>query len=673
MSIVRRSIGAAGLAVATGCSAVLSLSHLGTTTPGCGPGSACTAVANSVWGSIPGLGWPTAFVGFAWFAGLFVAWLVGRGRLPIVVRGLAWGGGAISVLLTGVMIVGIPVPGPGGERAGICPWCLASHVGNFIFIAALLMPERAAAADEPADATASMRRLAGIACLAVAVCATGGLAVAKGIVGDRARLMDEAENDRTADEVIANAARRAAEFEGAADGEAGAAGVAAAVVSRAEREADERAAADRRAAADAPILDGRWTFGPDRAPIRVVVFFDYQCPDCQRVEAELLALLAERDDMNIGVRHFPFCVDCNRLARDLEFNPHPNACWAARAAEAAGILGGADAFESMHKTLFAMRGGFTGPELRTIAENEGHDPDVFVRLMQTPGTLRPVEDDVEMGIGLGLVQTPMVFVNGVELTGIRTRGAIRRTIERLGAENLPSLTAEQAGDRAPTAAGRFLDTVLARRPASADAIQRSGDASPATWGDAGEPTALPTVTLFGDLTDPANRRIDARLRGRAASDGRVRYAFRHAPLDTACHPGAPTTRPTGGCVAARLAIAAQRLGDADAARRAHEVLVTLETPVTMAAAPAVAAAAGLDPAALAAAASSPETQVILTEDGRDAIAAGAARRSPAVFIAGRPLDRFDYDGTDLLERAIDRAIEFAAEAGGGDTGATTAP
>ena len=62
--------GAACLAVALAAAVVLSLSHLGAPPPGCGPQSGCAKATASVWGRVPWLGWPTAFVGAAWYAGL---------------------------------------------------------------------------------------------------------------------------------------------------------------------------------------------------------------------------------------------------------------------------------------------------------------------------------------------------------------------------------------------------------------------------------------------------------------------------------------------------------------------------------------------------------------------------------------------------------------------------
>ncbi len=70
---------------------------------------------------------------------------------------------------------------------------------------------------------------------------------------------------------------------------------------------------------------------------------DYQCIDCQKVEREIEEILASRSDVSLSVKHYPMCaeaapgVPCNPYVKQ---TLHANACWAARAAEAAGILKG---------------------------------------------------------------------------------------------------------------------------------------------------------------------------------------------------------------------------------------------------------------------------------------------------------------------------------------------
>lgn len=611
--------GAACLMVALIAAAVLSLSHLGSPPPGCGPQSGCAKATASVWGRVPGLGWPTAFVGAAWYAGLLAGWLAGGGRLPRGVWWLAGLGGGASLLLIGVMVV----------EDAVCPWCLASHAGNLGFLGVAVL---AGSAARPRAGRRAVIALATVAAI------TGGSLLAADMAATRRQdARDEATLEAATESVI-EAATRPAD----ADGGGGAAEVPAA-----------SAATD-----GGPPFTGRWRLGPERASIRIVAFLDYQCPDCREVEGRLAAIVAARDDVSLSLKHFPFNPPCNRLARELSFNPHPNACWAARAAEAAGILGGEEGFRRMHEELLARRGSFTDAELPELAEAAGFEPGVFLRTMTAPLTLRRVEEDVEEGIALGLTATPTIFVNGVELGGWRVAGGLERAIERLGEEGLPARSAAEAGDRPPTAAEKFVDAWQTSRRIPGAALSREpGAAVMAVFGGgAADGGAVVTVLVLGDLSDAQTRAADARVQARVARDPRVRYVFRHVPLDPACNPAAVARRDTGGCLAARLAIAAGRLGGEEAARIAHRRLIAAPTPIDGSVIGPVAEACGLEPAMLAAAMVDPATDAALTEDLADAARIGLGRRTVTVVVGGRIPARLEYDAIDLLQRTIDRAL-----------------
>ncbi|HEY3245498.1 MAG TPA: thioredoxin domain-containing protein, partial [Phycisphaerae bacterium] len=106
------------------------------------------------------------------------------------------------------------------------------------------------------------------------------------------------------------------------------------------------------AATSAPIearprgFTGRYRLGAEAAPIRLVMFADYQCKFCRQVELDIRQIMDQRSDVSFSVKHFPLCPDCNRTIT--EANAHPLACLAARAAETAGILRGNRAFWQMH-------------------------------------------------------------------------------------------------------------------------------------------------------------------------------------------------------------------------------------------------------------------------------------------------------------------------------------
>ncbi len=196
-----------------------------------------------------------------------------------------------------------------------------------------------------------------------------------------------------------------------------------------EREAAEKAMGE--------LLEGEYAArGSVDAPVTVVVFSDFQCPYCKRLEG----LLAEEPMLKPGggarlvFRHMP-------LAR------HD---WAMKAAEAAACAGfqNAGAFWAMHDALFA------GQERLTAANVDGRVREMaagiaglgvaaFEVCMERQMSLGAVIRDRELGTRLGVRGTPAVFVNGRQVEGIRDGAGLHAAIKGAGAggEGAPAVAA----------------------------------------------------------------------------------------------------------------------------------------------------------------------------------------------------------------------------------------
>jgi protein-disulfide isomerase/uncharacterized membrane protein len=147
--------------------------------------------------------------------------------------------------------------------------------------------------------------------------------------------------------------------------------------------------------------------GPADAPIRLVVFTDFECSACKRF-AERLSAMAGRKNGQVSVvlKHFPACRSCNP---SLSEDRHPNACSSARAAEAARLQG---RFREYHDALFASAQPHGDEDLVRIAREMGLDAARFAADRAGGETARKVADDVELAARLGVDETPCVFMNG---------------------------------------------------------------------------------------------------------------------------------------------------------------------------------------------------------------------------------------------------------------------
>jgi protein-disulfide isomerase len=147
-----------------------------------------------------------------------------------------------------------------------------------------------------------------------------------------------------------------------------------------------------------PVQSYDHTLGPPHAPVTVVEFGDFECPNCKQA-APAVKLLLERFEERVRFvfRNFPL-VDV-----------HPHALMAAQAAEAAGAQG---KFWPMHDLLFENQTHLKAQHLHGYAERLGLDMARYTAEMDDEIYLQRIREHMESGQRSGARQTPTFFVNG---------------------------------------------------------------------------------------------------------------------------------------------------------------------------------------------------------------------------------------------------------------------
>jgi protein-disulfide isomerase len=147
-----------------------------------------------------------------------------------------------------------------------------------------------------------------------------------------------------------------------------------------------------------PVSATDHTLGPDHAPVTVVEYGDFECPNCKQA-APAVKLLLERFDQKVRFvyRHFPL-VDV-----------HPHAMGAAQAAECAGAQG---KFWEMHDLLFAHQDHLKPKQLHGYAEQLGLDMALYTAEMDDEVYLQRIREHMNSGLESGVRGTPGFFVNG---------------------------------------------------------------------------------------------------------------------------------------------------------------------------------------------------------------------------------------------------------------------
>ena len=611
ISLGRYAVGCLLLAVCVGTSLMLVLDHWdGFSLPGCGPGSGCAEAAASEWGTVPYINWPVSFLGLAYFTSLLSVWLMSRAGIAPALRLLVRLGVLISLGFIAIMII----------EGHICQYCVTAHLGNILFGILLESSTKARAG--------SLRSLAAVG--AVFLICSGVLAGAEFNQRREAATKAEQKLSRSTEAIISATSQRAA----AENIESGPDAINAEQIE--EQSNDEVSARGG--------FTGRYRLGPEKAAIRVVLVSDYQCRECRRIEQDVMRIFHQRDDMSVSYKHFPMSTYCNRIAKT---NRHPNACWAARAAETAGILKGNDGFWEMHLWLFEQHGSFTQTTLPLQLTKFGYDVEEFKRIMMSDETLELVQTDVEQAIGLGIWFTPTIFINGVELYGWEAPQAVERAIEQLAATNPEPMTA--AHDQPPPALGKLIGDWQA---------QPEQTIPPTTvWRTLGPPQAAVRVVMFGDYQQATAAETDRLLREIVAARADVRYEYRHFPFNQECNP--VVTRETeyvNSCLAARAGEAAGRLGGAESYWKMHAWLMENRERFSEQLLDEAAAVIGIEPAALRTAMGQPETSAGVRDDAMVGKRIGA-NSVPCLYINGKRLQRWKIADENLLKQIIDAVAQ----------------
>jgi protein-disulfide isomerase len=147
------------------------------------------------------------------------------------------------------------------------------------------------------------------------------------------------------------------------------------------------------------VNDGDRIRGAPEAPVTIVEYGDFQCPNCKQA-APAVALLLRRfaGKVRVAFRHYP-----------LE-EVHAHALAAAEAAEAAGAQG---LFWEMHDLLFAHQPYFRPLQLRALAQALGLDLRRFSEELESHIHVARIREDAVRGRLRGVRATPTFYVNGV--------------------------------------------------------------------------------------------------------------------------------------------------------------------------------------------------------------------------------------------------------------------
>jgi len=137
--------------------------------------------------------------------------------------------------------------------------------------------------------------------------------------------------------------------------------------------------------------------GPDKAPVTLVEYADFECPYCGQAEPVVRELLAGSGDLRYVWRHLPLT------------DVHPHALLAAEGAEAAARQG---KFWQMHDQLLNHQGALTARDLIRYAGELSLNTEQFTADLRSRAADAKIAADVDSADLSGVSGTPTFFING---------------------------------------------------------------------------------------------------------------------------------------------------------------------------------------------------------------------------------------------------------------------
>jgi protein-disulfide isomerase len=219
--------------------------------------------------------------------------------------------------------------------------------------------------------------------------------------------------------------------------------------------------ADDKTVYKVPVSDKDPVKGPSDALVTMVIFSDFQCPFCSRVEPTVTALQGKYgNDLRVVWKNNP-----------LPF--HQDAGPAAQLAMEAFNSGGSKKFWDAHDLLFQNQRALGRAELEGYGKTLGLNPKKVTAALDNAPYKAKIEEDQALARSLGASGTPSFLINGRSLRGAQPQPAFEKVID----EELAKAKAKVEGG---TSKAKLYDEIIkdgATKPAAAPAQPGAPDAN----------------------------------------------------------------------------------------------------------------------------------------------------------------------------------------------------
>ncbi|HEY5372898.1 MAG TPA: thioredoxin domain-containing protein [Polyangiaceae bacterium] len=260
------------------------------------------------------------------------------------------------------------------------------------------------------------------------------------------------------------------------------------------------------------VLEDDPVRGPKDALVTMVVFSDFQCPFCKRVEDTLKQVaVAYGNDLRIVWKDNP-----------LPF--HPRAKPSATLARLAYVKKGDKGFWDAHDQLFASNPKLEDDDLKGIADKVGISWDEVKKDIDSNKFADKFDASIDLASDLQARGTPHFFINGVRLSGAQPFENFKKSID----EQLAKAKALVAKG---TSRAKVYDEIMKEGkeppPPEKKEIAAPDNTDPAKGGS----NAKVVIQEFSDFQCPFCKRVEPTVQAIEKEYGnKIKIVWRHMPL-----------------------------------------------------------------------------------------------------------------------------------------------
>lgn len=154
--------------------------------------------------------------------------------------------------------------------------------------------------------------------------------------------------------------------------------------------------------------------GKDNAPIKIVIFSDFQCPACKMMFIAIEELIRQynKEEILIVYKNFPLDKNCNH---NLTRNMHVYACKIAMLARCAGNKG---YFWEFYNQIYQNQHNINNSFIKDIAQKYGKlSEQEIMECLNNQDILNKIKEDILEADKLNISEIPTIFINGKKYLG----------------------------------------------------------------------------------------------------------------------------------------------------------------------------------------------------------------------------------------------------------------